>query len=147
MVIQPRMNFSTLLMINPMKPLATLAIAVASFVGGVVVTVWALPRWAALQASQPMAPIDQVSSEARPCWLNKRKQSCVVTPVGTQGAFKISFSAGDQPFFVFTPAGPATTNNRAMRDDQGRLWLMSGNRSFSLKEQGGFKNLISVASN
>jgi hypothetical protein len=32
-----------------------------------------------------------------------------------------------------------------MRDAQGRMWLYSGNRSFTLTEQGGFKNVISVA--
>jgi hypothetical protein len=33
-----------------------------------------------------------------------------------------------------------------MRDEQGRIWLMSGHHSFTLEEQGGFRNRISVAS-
>lgn len=129
-----------------MKPLPTAALGLACFVGGVVVTIWALPRWAALQATQPQTTVDQPVIKPFTCWLNQRKQTCVITPVGNGGAFKISFSAGDKPFFVFTPEGPPTTDNRPMRDDQGRRWLFSGNRSFTLTEQGGFKNVISVAS-
>jgi hypothetical protein len=130
-----------------MKPLATVAIARVSFAGGVALTIYALPRWAALQATQPQTTVDQPVIKPLTCWLNQRKQTCLITPVGSGGAFKISFSAGDQPFFVFTPEGPPTTNNRPMRDAQGRQWLFSGNRSFTLTEQGGFKNVISVASN
>jgi hypothetical protein len=48
--------------------------------------------------------------------------------------------------FRFVPAGPPTTDKRRMRDEQGRLWLMSGNRSFELVEQGGDGNKISVSS-
>jgi hypothetical protein len=129
-----------------MKPLGTVAVALASFAGGVVVTIWALPRWAALQVTEPQTTVNQPVIKPLTCWLNQRKQTCVITPVGSEGAFKISFSAGDKPFFVFTPEGPPTTDNRPMRDDQGRRWLFSGNSSFTLSEQGGFKNVISVAS-
>ena len=129
-----------------MKPLATVGVALASFAGGVLLTVLVLPRWAALQAIQPQTTVDQPVMKALTCWLNQRKQTCVITPVGSGGVFKISFSAGDKPFFVFTPEGPPTTDNRPMRDDQGRRWLFSGNSSFTLSEQGGFKNVISVAS-
>jgi hypothetical protein len=129
-----------------MKHLSTIGIALASFASGVVLTVLVLPRWAALQATQPQAAVEQTQSKPLTCWLNQRKQTCLITPVGSGGAFKISFSAGDKPFFVFTPEGPPTTDNRPMRDDQGRRWLFSGNRSFTLTEQGGFKNVISVAS-
>jgi hypothetical protein len=129
-----------------MKPLATAAFGLACFVGGVVVTIWALPRWAALQATQPQATAAQTQGKSTTCWLNQLKQICVITPVGTKGAFQISFSAGDQPFFVFTPEGPPTTDNRPMRDAQGRRWLFNGNSSFILTEQGGFKNVITVAS-
>jgi hypothetical protein len=85
----------------------------------VALTIYALPRWAALQATQPQTTVDQPVIKPLTCWLNQRKQTCLITPVGSGGAFKISFSAGDQPFFVFTPEGPPTTNNRPMRDAQG----------------------------
>jgi hypothetical protein len=130
-----------------MTQLKTAAVAVLAFVGGAVFTAFALPRWAALQATQPQATVDQAEEKSYACWLNQVKQSCTVTPVGSGGSFRISFSAGDKPFFVFTPAGPPTTDNRPMRDDQGRLWLYSGNRSFTLTEQGGFKNVIAVSAN
>jgi hypothetical protein len=132
-----------------MNRLTIAVVAAVSFVsgavGGAVLTTIALPRWAALQTSQPQAAVDQAEAKAYPCSLNQVKQSCTITPVGNGGAIRISLSAGDKPFFVFTPAGPPTTDNRPMRDDQGRLWLYSGNRSFTLTEQGGFKNVISVA--
>ena len=135
-----------------MKPLITVVLTIASLAGGGVLTVLALPRWEAAQANQPRPAIDQPAvdqsaGKAYPCWLNQLKQTCVISPVGHKGAFQISFSAGDKPFFVFTPAGPPTTNNRPMRDAQGRSWLFSGNRSFTLKEQGGFNNVIRVSSN
>ena len=132
-----------------MNRLSIAAVAAVSFVsgavGGAVLTTIALPRWAALQASQPQAVVDQAEDKSYPCWLNGLKQRCTVTPMGSGGAFRVSFSAGDQPFFVFTPVGPPTTDDRPMRDAQGRMWLYSGNRSFTLTEQGGFKNVISVA--
>ena len=61
-----------------------------------------------------------------------------------KGGFEISFSGS--AIFRFVPAGPPTTDRRPMRDEQGRLWLMSGHHSFTLEEQGGFKNRISVSS-
>ncbi len=48
------------------------------------------------------------------------------------GGFEISFSGSAS--FRFVPAGPPTTDNRPMRDEQGRLWLMSGHRRFELIE-------------
>jgi len=69
------------------------------------------------------------------CWVNGNKQTCTITPWGKDG-MEIVFSGG--ALFRFAPAGPATTDKRRMRDEQGRLWLMSGNRSFELVEQGGF---------
>jgi hypothetical protein len=128
-----------------MNRLSLAAVAAVSLLSGAVLATIALPRWAALQASQSQAVVNQKDTNSYPCWLNGLKQSCTVTPVGSSGAFRVSFSAGDQPFFVFTPAGPPTTDNRPMRDAQGRLWLYTGNRSFTLTEQGGFKNVISVA--
>ena len=77
------------------------------------------------------------------CWMNNSHQSCVITPWG-KGGFEISFSGS--AIFRFVPAGPPTTDRRPMRDEQGRLWLMSGHHSFILEEQGGFKNRISVSS-
>ncbi|WP_094555151.1 hypothetical protein [Synechococcus sp. 1G10] len=78
------------------------------------------------------------------CWMNKVKQSCTIRPAPDDG-FQMEFSAGDRPIFVFTPAGPATTLNRKMKDAQGRSWLMTGNRSFTLKEVGGYANVIEVS--
>ena len=77
------------------------------------------------------------------CWVNNKKQTCTITPKGKDG-MEIVFSGG--AIFSFVPAGPATTDQRRMRDEQGRIWLMSGNRSFELVEQGGFGNKISVSS-
>lgn len=78
------------------------------------------------------------------CWMNKVKQSCTIIAAPKDG-FKMEFSAGDGPIFVFTPAGPSTTLNRKMKDAQGRNWLMTGNRSFTLKEVGGDHNVIEVS--
>lgn len=79
------------------------------------------------------------------CRMNSFKTTCTISPA-PGGGCKIEFHGGDQPFFVFTPAGPPTTLNRPMKDAQGRIWLMSGNRSFMLKEKGGFGNVIEVIS-
>jgi len=75
--------------------------------------------------------------------MNSSKQTCTITPWGKDG-MEIVFSGG--ALFHFAPAGPATTDKRRMRDEQGRIWLMSGNRSFELVEQGGFGNKIAVSS-
>jgi hypothetical protein len=83
------------------------------------------------------------AGERLDCWMNNSHQSCVITPWG-KGGFEISFSGS--AIFRFVPAGPPTTDRRPMRDEQGRLWLMSGHHSFTLEEQGGFKNRISVSS-
>ncbi|QEY31546.1 hypothetical protein EVJ50_04040 [Synechococcus sp. RSCCF101] len=82
----------------------------------------------------------------RPCSLNKTRQTCVITvPEGSE-VMRIDFSAGDQPFWVFTPTGAPTTDRRPYRDAQGRTWLFSGHRSFQLVEQGPFRNVIEVES-
>lgn len=96
---------------------------------------------AALLALQPAlaAPASKVT-----CWMNKVKQTCAMSPAPKDG-FQMEFSAGDGPIFVFTPAGPPTTLNRPMKDAQGRTWLMTGNRSFTLKEVGGDHNVIKVS--
>lgn len=75
--------------------------------------------------------------------MNESQQNCVITPWG-KGGFEISFSGS--AIFRFVPTGPPTTDRRRMRDEQGRIWLMSGHHSFTLEEQGGFHNRISVAS-
>jgi hypothetical protein len=77
------------------------------------------------------------------CRLNSFKTTCTTSPAPA-GGFKIQFNGGDRPFYVFTPAGPPTTLNRPMKDAQGRVWLMTGNSSFILKEKGGFGNVIEV---
>ena len=77
------------------------------------------------------------------CWLNESKQTCQVRPWG-RGGFEIRFSGS--AIYRFEPAGPPTTDNRPMRDGQGRLWLMSGHHSFTLSEQGGDGNRIAVSS-
>jgi hypothetical protein len=77
------------------------------------------------------------------CWLNERKQTCEIEPWG-KGGFEIRFSGS--AIYRFVPAGPPTTDNRPMRDAQGRIWLMSGHHSFTLIEQGGDGNRIAVSS-
>lgn len=77
------------------------------------------------------------------CWMNSSKQTCTISPWKTNG-MEIRFSGS--AIFRFVPAGPPTTDKRPMRDEQGRLWLMSGHHSFELVEQGGDGNKISVSS-
>lgn len=78
------------------------------------------------------------------CWMNSVKQTCKITSAPKDG-FKIEFSAGDKPIYTFTPVGPATSSNRKMKDNMGTTWLMTGNRSFTLKEVGGYGNSINVS--
>jgi hypothetical protein len=82
----------------------------------------------------------------RPCWLNDRRQTCVITVAEDSQVMRIDFSAGDRPFWVFTPTGGPTTDRRPYRDVQGRTWLFSGHHSFELVEQGPDRNVIRVAS-
>ena len=102
---------------------------------------------AALTVSTACLPLLALSplraAERLSCWMNDSHQTCVITPWG-KGGFEISFSGS--AIFRFVPAGPPTTDRRPMRDEQGRIWLMSGHHSFTLEEQGGFRNRISVAS-
>ena len=87
--------------------------------------------------SKPVAAAQSVD-----CWMNQSKQTCKVQPWGN-GGFEISFSGS--AIYRFVPAGPPTTENRRMRDEQGRIWLMSGHHSFELVEQGGYGNRIAVS--
>ena len=92
----------------------------------------------ALALQNPVAADQSVD-----CWINTTQQTCTTKPWG-RGGFEITFSRG--AIFRFVPAGPPTTDRRPMRDEQGRLWLMSGHHSFELIEQGGDGNRISVSS-
>ena len=83
------------------------------------------------------------TAEQLTCWMNTSQQTCTVKPWG-KGGFEITFSGS--AIFRFTPAGAPTSDRRPMRDEQGRLWLMSGHHSFSLEEQGPDRNTIRVAS-
>lgn len=83
------------------------------------------------------------ATEPVDCWMNNSQQTCTVTAWGKEG-LEIRFSGS--AIFRFVPAGPPTTDRRPMRDEQGRLWLMSGHHSFELIEQGGDGNKISVSS-
>ena len=95
--------------------------------------------------NRPVTPPASQSSSTVACRLNQHKDTCVITPAPGDG-LRIQFKGGDQAFFVFTPAGPPTTLNRKMKDAQGRLWLMTGHHSFTLREVGGFRNEIEVTS-
>jgi hypothetical protein len=77
------------------------------------------------------------------CQLNKQRGSCLITPAGKEG-LRIQFKGGTASLFVFTPAGPPTTLNRAMRDAKGRFWLMTGHHSFTLRQVGGNGDVIQV---
>lgn len=77
------------------------------------------------------------------CQLNKQRGRCLVTPTPKDG-LRIQFKGGPQRLFVFTPAGPPTTLNRAMRDSKGRVWLMTGHHSFTLRQVGGQGDVIQV---
>ena len=77
------------------------------------------------------------------CRMNAHTDTCLITPAPRDG-FQIRFQGGDQAIFVFTPAGAPTTLNRPMKDAQGRTWLMTGHHSFTLREVGGFGNVIEV---
>ena len=96
-------------------------------------------------AIAPTSPPTSSASSTVACRLNKHKDTCVITPAPKDG-LRIQFKGGDQAFFVFTPAGPPTTLNRKMKDAQGRVWLMNGHHSFTLREVGGFRNEIEVTS-
>jgi hypothetical protein len=84
-----------------------------------------------------------VAADTVDCWMNSSKQTCTISP-WSKGGMEIRFSGS--AIFRFVPVGPPTTDNRPMRDEQGRLWLMSGHHSFELVEQGGDGNRISVSS-
>lgn len=97
---------------------------------------------AVLSICQQLACIGPLRAAERvKCWMNSSQQTCVITPWGKDG-FEISFSGS--AIFRFVPAGPPTTDRRRMRDEQGRIWLMSGHHSFTLEEEGGFHNHIRV---
>jgi hypothetical protein len=99
---------------------------------------------AATAAAYPsVLSLEARAQQAVDCWLNERKQTCVVAHWRNNG-LEITFSAG--AIFRFVPAGTPTTDNRRMRDEQGRLWLMSGHHSFTLREENGDGNLIVVSS-
>ena len=105
---------------------------------------FALMAFAAATACLPLLALHPIrAAERLSCWMNNSHQSCVITPWG-KGGFEISFSGS--AIFRFLPDGPPTTDRRRMRDEQGRIWLMSGHHSFTLEEHGGFRNRISVAS-
>ena len=91
-----------------------------------------------------LQPAQAAPADTATCWMNKVKQVCTMSPA-PHGGFQMEFSAGDGPIFVFTPIGAPTTLTRPMRDAQGRRWLMTGNRSFTLKEVGGDHNVIVVS--
>ncbi|MEB3361757.1 MAG: hypothetical protein VKI42_06485 [Synechococcaceae cyanobacterium] len=78
------------------------------------------------------------------CQLNTQRGSCLVTPT-TNGGLRLQVKGGPPTLFVFTPAGPPTTLNRVMRDAKGQLWLMTGHRSFTLRQVGGRGDVIRVA--
>ncbi|MCP9840828.1 hypothetical protein KBY93_09290 [Synechococcus sp. J7-Johnson] len=81
----------------------------------------------------------------RPCRLNTVQQTCVITKAEGSEVLRIDFSSGDRPFWVFTPSSAATSKGRPYRDVQGRTWLLSGNSSFQLVEQGTDGNVLRVA--
>ena len=82
------------------------------------------------------------SAESLNCWMNDSRQTCQVKPWG-KGGFEIRFSGS--ALYRFVPDGPPSTDNRRMRDQRGRLWLMSGHHSFTLSEQKGDGNRIVVS--
>ena len=104
-------------------------------------------RWSALLLGAGLVLGTPVVSAAEAttvkCRMNTHTDTCLITPAPHDG-FRIQFQGGDQAIFVFTPAGPPTTLNRRMKDAQGRTWLMTGHHSFSLREVGGFNNVIEV---
>lgn len=82
------------------------------------------------------------AAETVTCWMNKSQQTCTIKPWG-QGGFEINFSGS--AIYRFVPAGPPTTDQRRMRDEQGQIWLMSGHHSFTMEEQSPFRNRITVS--
>ena len=92
------------------------------------------------------ATLGRLRISQRPCRLNSVKQTCLITVLEGSEAIRIDLSAGDRPFWVFTPAGAASTDRRPFRDGQGRTWLYSGHHSFQLVQQGPDRNVIEVES-
>lgn len=124
-------------MLRPLPPLVALLLAAPAM---------AVPPPAPFTA----ADFGRLRISQRPCWLNAVKQTCVLTAGADGEVMRIDFSAGDRPFWVFTPTGTPTTERRPYRDAQGRTWLYSGHRlhyghhSFQLVEQGPDRNVIRV---
>lgn len=74
---------------------------------------------------------------------------CQVLPLqGVKDGFEVRFAGTyDAPTFRFrpSPGSPAPTNSRRMLDGQGNPWRLRGHHSFSLREEGGFRNRLDVA--
>jgi hypothetical protein len=89
----------------------------------VTASVLALPVMAS-----PLTAVDlgQLRISQRPCWLNERKQTCVITVVARSQVMRIDFSAGDRPFWVFTPTGKGKWHYLYMVMDAGavELWRL-----------------------
>jgi hypothetical protein len=105
-----------------------------------------LPATVASAVAAPAEELGRLRISQRPCSLNGVAQTCVITVVDGNEAMRIDLSAGDRPFWVFTPTGAPTTDRRPYRDAQGRTWLYSGHHSFELVEQGPNRNVLRVTS-
>ena len=92
---------------------------------------------AALALQNPVATDPSVD-----CWMNSSQQTRTTRPRGKRG-FEITFSRGAS--FRSVPAGPPTTDRRPMRDEQGRLWLMSGQPTVILSLDGKPKKELWIA--
>ncbi len=120
----------------------TIAFATRLFAAGLVLSHAISPAMAAAPAPASGAGAKPPSRVA--CQLNKQRGSCLITPTAKDG-LRIQFKGGGQAVFVFTPAGPPTTLNRALRDAKGRVWLMTGHHSFTLRQVGGQGDVIQVS--
>ncbi|MFZ4566231.1 MAG: hypothetical protein ACOYMY_07185 [Prochlorococcaceae cyanobacterium] len=105
-----------------------------------------LPVTVAPATAAPADDLGRLRISQRPCSLNGRAQTCVITVVDGSEAMRIDLSAGDRPFWVFTPTGAPTTDRRPYRDAQGRTWLYTGHHSFELVQQGPDRNVLRVTS-
>ena len=123
------------------RPRMTIAFATGLFAAGLVLSHGIAPAMASAAGASSGAGAKPPSRLA--CQLNKQRGSCVITPIAKEG-LRIQFKGGAQALFVFTPAGPPTTLNRAMRDGKGRIWLMTGHHSFTLRQVGGQGDVIQV---
>lgn len=92
----------------------------------------------------------KVYSGSPRCSMNRGLwRRCTISPLpGVRDGFEVRFAGRyDAPLFRFRPApgSQPTTHGRLMLDGSGQRWRFRGHHSFSLSEEGGYRNRLDVA--